>query len=110
MIAVLKNLARESKNGAQWGTAMATRKRTKPATAPKPTELGGADEATWSIRPPDDVRELVKIAMQATGKKRQTLLMEVIREKLPEVVERMIRERKEAERLFRPPDDPEDKK
>ena len=55
---------------------------------------------TWTLRPTESIRALVEDAMKATGKKRQTIILEVIQQWLPELVRRKAQERKEAEQRF----------
>jgi hypothetical protein len=76
----------------------------------KHPEKGGAKKPLpWSVRPPADVRALMKEALNATGSNRNALIIQVVREKLPEVVAEWIARSEEARRRFRPSGAPEDK-
>lgn len=69
--------------------SMGTKKQKKGTSAAK--------RKTWTIDPPDDLRSLVEVAMEATGADRSTLLFKCIRKELREVVREM-REELEKER------------
>ncbi len=58
------------------------------------------NKQTWPLRPPDELRQWVEAAMKATGKKRQTLILECVRKALPSVVARLQKEQQEAAKSF----------
>lgn len=58
------------------------------------------NKKTWPLRPPSDVVDLVVTAMGATGKARQSLIFECIRDHLPEVVEKHRKRQQEAAKSF----------
>jgi hypothetical protein len=47
----------------------------------------------WTIEPPDDLKELVERAMHATKSTRTEVVLQCVREVLPDVVRKMIAER-----------------
>lgn len=73
--------------------------------APKKSKKGG-DEGNkkepklWVLEPDDELRELMKAALEATGEDRSAIMIECIREELPDVVRRILGERKAAEEKF----------
>lgn len=55
------------------------------------------NEPTWSLRPGQDqeLRKLMILAMQITGKSRQEVILDIVRDQLPHVVRRMLAEKKQ---------------
>jgi spore coat polysaccharide biosynthesis predicted glycosyltransferase SpsG len=54
----------------------------------------------WSLKPDDELKELMAEAMLATGTPRQQLIFECIRRELPEVVKLIVQERQAAQKAF----------
>lgn len=52
---------------------------------------GMESRGTWSLRPPDDVRELMSMAERATGESRQGLIFKLIRDNISGVVDQTMR-------------------
>lgn len=57
-------------------------------------------EDKWTIRPDEELNELMKNALEATGADRTELILQCIREELPDVVKKLIAERKRSEQAF----------
>jgi hypothetical protein len=110
MLSVVLRKKKKLQQPPQMGHVLAAMKqKPKKGSQGQRPEKGSAEEETWTVRPPDDVRALVGDAMRATGTKRQTLLMQVVREKLPELIAEWASKSEEARRRFRPSGAPEDK-
>lgn len=56
-----------------------------------------AENKVWSLRPPDDLRTLVNLAMKTTGQERQKLIFECIRRQLPNIVKEQLKIRQAKE-------------
>lgn len=67
------------------------------STESDPAKTSPKDSRTWSLRPDDDVRRLVDLAMKATGEERQTLIFECVIKELPNIVERLLKDRQALE-------------
>jgi uncharacterized protein (DUF1778 family) len=62
----------------------------------KKAKVKKTEDKTWTLRPDDEIRELVTMALNATGGARQELIFRAIRENLDAVVRQVINERQKA--------------
>lgn len=56
--------------------------------------------ATWTIRPDDELRELMRKAIASTGKARGTLIKMVVRKELPGLTRQIAEAQREASSEF----------